>query len=701
MLNTIHSVNHFPIQNRAHVTPRIDPKSAKTAKIINNMAHAIKMAPMAAKPLSRADDTEKKYSDRFYDQYVPFQEVVDLGLENRSDEAHIPLMNLVKNEMGLDIENVVLKDLHKLVKKLYPHKSHQEIQGIIDNAQRLAGRDPKKLLKKIIEEKIVRDQGTYNSLVKRYNRQKRKTYVSKNDAMKLAQEAGKILPLEQYNKILSEFIGKNVSRLSESKLRAELGKIQSGKRWLILAQSLLKGFDKEPSIGLKKYFNTANDAYGKLVLDEYLSNPTRKAELSEKIQQWTARQVAFEIRDILDKKYGIFRERYLNSFEESLYECLLKKDTPEFVPALTYLTENEMVLSPSDTQTTFTDLLMTQFKGERVGKIFNPQTLSDEEFVGEVKSRLNNLLMEKLKETQSHYIHQYDGLIEHYAPATIRGLHDVDDDVVKNLAVEGDYSSVYDIFNNEVSSGARKSLYALGHTGASNRSTTLNFNIASYFATAHGLKSGTPESVWFMIYEPQEALYMSEIESAGAWKEAEVVMPHLGAKKFLGAVKFVVDKSKTNSKNIVLKPVDGFLSDKAKSGEFDKAGMVGELKQVFDYAQHFEKRVEGSPGILKVKRHPKDPKSTMSRVEKIAQHNLIQQFVEGISRYPNEFVHQVLPKKDLPANQAEYLAERAKQRAFVDREDDQRRLERLQKEREKHLALSENYWDKHNVTWIN
>jgi len=636
--------------------------------LISKLAHMVQ----ATLPTEK----EKIYSDRFYDQYVPFHKIVELGLDNRRREAHVPLMNLMKAEMGLDVEKETLGDLHGVVKNLYPEKNDEQVEAIIKNK----GSHPKDVLKTVIRDKIVRDKRSYDALVSRYRSLSFKRSVSKEEGVRCAFDAGTLLPIDVQHKVLSKFLGKNVSKLSERQLKSEFDKIKSSRRWLILAKKFLESFDLEPSSGLKRSFNTVDDAYGKLVLDSYLAKPGNRDKVSQTIQDWTNRKTARKILDELLKVHNFFKFSELDRMEEKLVQCFQKKDTPEFVTALKSLVKDRMISAP-DVQQTFTDILMTQFKREIVKKIFTRENLADPEFLAEVKSRLNNLQMETLKEAQCHQINQYDGLIEHFSPATVRGLHDVDDKVVKQLAIEGDYASIYDIFNHEVSSGARNSLYSRGHTGSSNRSTSLNFNIASYFATSHGMSSGTPKNVWFMIYEPQEALYMSDIEAAGDWKEAEIVMPHLGAKRFLGAVKFEVDQGKTNSKKISLKPVDGFLSDKAKKGEFDATGIVGKVKRLYDYAKAYSDHSTEGLKNMTIARRPRALKSWMSTAQKIAQYKKISAFKQKISEYPNQFVASVLPKKEMPSDHAAYLAERAKQKAFVDLETDLQRAARLEKER--------------------
>lgn len=666
-------------------------KSAQVARIANQILHTIKGVSKTEEPKA------KVYSDRYYSEYVPFDQVVELGLENRRGEAHVPLINLTKKELGIDIESEVLSDFKGLMRSLFPEKSERQREALLARAKKQCRhKAPDSLLKWMIKWDIRSKRQRYEKAGKSVEQLLTKPHVSREEAFELVKQASRLVDQKAAQEVFSSFLGQDVQAMSPSEFARAANKIRSGKRWVLCAKQLLKRFDKRPSRDVKAYFNTVNDAYGKGVLDTYLNSPENKNKLSQALQEWTAKRVA---KGIVDDTFRENRQppEMCNDFQQTLVRCLMQKDGPHFKEHLEACLNHQALKDPQ-VQRRMTERLLSHYQGGKIKKVLSHKTLQDPAVVDMVKRRMNNHMMEALKEAQAKEIYRYDGLIEHYAPATIRGLHDVDDQVVKQLATEGDYASAYDIFNHEVSSGARRSLYARGHTGPSNRSTTLNFNIASYFATSHGMSSGTPENVWFMIYEPQNALYMPNVEAAGAWRESEVVMPHLGAKHFLGAVKYQVDHSQTNKEKIVLKPVDGFLSDKAKKGEFDGTGIVGELKQVFDTAKNFTTGNTAHLSPLSVDRRPEKPKTWMSTAKKIAGWKGIDAFKRKISQVPNRFVGSVLPKKAMPTGRLEYLTERAKQRAFVERESDFETLERLEREKQKNQELFANFWKERSVT---
>src|SRR5262249_23935992 len=106
--------------------------------------------------------------------------------------------------------------------------------------------------------------------------------------------------------------------------------------------------------------------------------------------------------------------------------------------------------------------------------------------ITETKTKINNSLMSFIKRKQYEQSNKYDGLIEHCTPMSVRGLNNVTNEVVQKMSFEGDYSSSHDLFNHEVSSRARASKFARGHTGKSNRSTSLSTKVSAYFGTCMG-----------------------------------------------------------------------------------------------------------------------------------------------------------------------------------------------------------------------
>ena len=343
------------------------------------------------------------------------------------------------------------------------------------------------------------------------------------------------------------------------------------KQQKILYKKLVPLINKQHERESEWYFRFADDQYAKAVVDIFLEDEDRYRYLTQKLRQWADREVSDKIKS----KIGI--ENFTNDPQEiekinQAIDNIVKGVAHPFKEKRS-LVEGLKVLSNS---------FVLKEHGIHISED------SFQQIKAQVKTKINNRLMAFIKRKQYEEINRYDGLQEHFTPMTMRGLADLDRHIVQKLANEGDFPSAHDLFNHEVSSRARRSHYARGHTGKSNRSTTLASKIATYFGTGFGFKSGAKETVWYTIYESKKGLLMSEIEPGGGWKEAEVVTPYLSSNRFLGAVQFTLDKAESQGDTIRLVPSDGFISEKVRNGTYRKEGAVGKIFEFLELAKKFD-----------------------------------------------------------------------------------------------------------------
>lgn len=408
----------------------------------------------------------------------------------------------------------------------------------------------------------------------------------------------------------------------------------------------------------KKFFNYIKDKYAKFVIEKYMAQ--HKAAFSEKV-------VAFGKENVLPRIFRKFDKANIrlpkNDFQ-NLKNCLatLIEDIESNPKTLKNFNALKILMKtlPENVQDIIIDKIMKKRKiGEDSRKRFYGLVLP---VVQDMQEGIRDIALRAIRNAQVQEIYKYDGLIERYLPASIRGLHNVDRKTVEQIALNGDNPKDADLFNFEVASRARKNpTYSVGHTGPSNRSSTLLTNIAMYFASNHGLKSGKPESIWMMVYAPTKGINTTELVDKNVkWTELECATKQLKASHFLGAVQLEVDAENSNKKEVAFKAIGGFVNPKVHQDNFDQEGMEGDIKRYLEVAKHFDRPLPGKTPDLRFSMPKLSSQVSAER----------------------SFFQRIFDKIGLPRDEEKYRQEREKQVQFVRSESPAEKAKRLAKEKE-------------------
>lgn len=469
------------------------------------------------------------------------------------------------------------------------------------------------------------------------------------------------------------------------------------------------------------YFQFVKDSYAKEIVDLFLADDKRREQVVEGLQKWAEEGVAEKLLKKIQVEQYSRDQAAVVEFNETIkiiVKAVSRPDDQAFSlqQALEALTASLLVAGSPQLQATLSRLLISQKEMETELQITDEKKHTINK---RIKVKINNKLMAFIKRRQYEEINHYDGLLEHVVPMTLRGLNgSVEKKTVEKIALEGDYSSTQDLFNHEVNSRARASFYARGHTGKSNRSSTVANKIAAYFATGHGFRYGIADvpTLWFTIYESQKGLMMSEIEPEGGWKEGEIVTPYLKPERFLGAVQFTVDRSSVPQEGqigpIRLIPVDGFASKKVIEGNYRKEGEVGEIAKLLRVAKAFARtddeqkkgelkdffaknEGEGDYYIMKspcyYESFPLQP-ITEEESKKFRKEELLP-YQKKISEYDSDYLKELLPKP-LPAKNFLYKLARVPMRFRAKIETDEEKRSRFVAEKKRLRELTEKYGEK-------
>jgi hypothetical protein len=676
----------------------------------------------------RRSSMSNEISDRYYNRYVPFKEIINLSLDSRGRESNIPLINLFQRVLDIDIQSISQNQLESLTQRCCQQEDDSELKLIfeqifpdkdfeadfqVDHGISLSVKEKKKLIKKILKNQIEKNSNSHQILWTELQSIESGSKVpTLPDLERMTRDGGSRISLEDLKVILCQnMVIESLDPSSVPKpedlppyknsnelLDDLLPRVATDQGRLQITKDVTHKYNRSQKRQLDYHFNFLNDEFGELIVNAYCADSDRKSQLSDTLFKWTNQEVADGIcQSLLVDKGG---NRSNKSFYHKLMDLINNLDKDFCSNKLEHLLKHSFCQNKNFMEKLSSELLTHSDTFARP-PILNLKEVKEQSRL--IRSKINRKCIEVVKKEMFHEINQYDGLIEHFVPATVRGIHDVSIDVIKKLTTEGDYSSAYDLFKHEVSSRARASKYARGHSGSSNRSTTLSNKIATYFATMHGMRGDAPESLWMTIYESQEGLYMSEIEPQGDWKEAEVVTPYLSAQKCLGAVEFKVDHELTTSKNISLKAHDGFLTERGKSGSFEKHGLVEDIKLLFDLAIDFHKAHESENleelrqqigglkpfGIFHFPRRDDrevingelgaDFFGPMTPDQASKQKTVLSDYKKRVSAYDSDFLDKVVPKP-LSEGNFRYRLERTKQRAFAKIESFERAKMRLLKE---------------------
>lgn len=728
-------------------------------------------------------------SNRFYDRYLPFNEIVSLSLDHRGRESNIPLMNFLKDKLKIEVAETIGKDfwgtVHKLcfpisrqelkteLKKIFPHKKFSKLYPRSSSSDIhssevpfLNAEEQALLLKHLLGNKIKKDNALGSQLYK--NLQKFKTAASNSNYTNLELEEMKGLIKKSSNLITRSDLLKvldklkmmaeeyktstlspsslssssspysiNNSAISSSSVNTAPGvdtivsnedlnnqnnqelieqffqmlgnrQIPITPQLLVkMGEEMLGSFDRSKGRHLEYYFNFLDDEYGEKLMQEFLADPFRKKEVIERITNWSNKQLAQKILKQLGVMDSRIPEEDRVQFFNDLLSVIKNVDAhgTRLQKSLQKLISNQLVTKGMiDLKALASQLyLRTDVFNDDTSQ-FSLENVSDEtkfaKIKDKIKTKINRMSMSTIKHAIYEEVIKYDGLIEHATPATIRGLHSRTFEEAVKIATHGDFSSVYDLFRYEVASKARSSKYQRGHTGPSNRSTTLSPKIATYFATKHALNEGIPDSVWFFIYEGGTGIYMSEIEPEGEWREAEIGVPYLMPEWCLGAVQFKV--ANANTDNFLLEAVDGFLTPSGREKKdlsFSQLGMLEEIYKYFILAKHFdEAHLKGGQ-----KKRLSSTYEVKRRFDKnLKDENDKKQASSAYKKYLFEYdsitLKNLLPTKGIPKGHFRYKLSRMLQRKFAALETKTDKEQRLQKERTFLSQLTGQTSDNSNVS---
>lgn len=435
-----------------------------------------------------------------------------------------------------------------------------------------------------------------------------------------------------------------------------------------IKEKILSGLDSATSYIMKKiqtfhprrakyFFNYVKDAYAKKLVNSYLNTPENKETLINEISAWSEQAVMNSILKKLNKSKT--NQLLINQLLPPLESLIRNIDEPLLAENSILKLRNILGEHPKTRKILAQAIVSQEDFNDNLEKIFMKAPMSS--IYDRIKEQLYSRKLSKIKKAQARAIYQYDGLIERSLPASVRGLHGLDKDTIKQIALKGDKSKEDELLNFEVASYARYNKdYAPGHTGASNRSSTPLTDIANYFATKHGLRRGKPESTWIMIFESTKGLNMTEIvDKSVGWTEFEFATPELSAKKFLGAVKLEVDEKRSNKNDIQLKAVNGFVAPRVHKGKYNKAGIEGDIANMLDMAKFYDKPKKYAQPNLDIKLPRKIEKHCQDRT-------LFQRFYDMLG---------------LSSSRKRYMKQRAKQLEFVQTETPEARQKRLQQEK--------------------
>lgn len=452
-----------------------------------------------------------------------------------------------------------------------------------------------------------------------------------------------------------------------------------------LYKQLVPLIDKQHEREAEWYFRFGDDSYAKAVVDSFLGDKEHYNQFTKKLRQWAEKAVAEKIK----RKIGIE-----NFTSDPLEIKKINQAIDNIVKGVAHPFKSKRSLVNEGLKTLSDSSVLKE----------HGISISEENFQqvkNQVKTGVNNALMAFLKRKQYEEINRYDGLQEHFTPMSMRGLANLDRSTVQKIAKEGDFPSAHDLFNHEVSSRARRSYYARGHTGKSNRSTTIASKIATYFGTGFGFKRGIKETIWYTIYESKKGLFMSEIEPEGGWKEAEIVTPYLKPNRFLGAVQFTVDKAESERETIRLVPSDGFISEKVRNGTYRKEGAVGKIFEFLELAKKFDPLNEEEKAALHktffldrssdyiFEKYPKyygpQPMTKEENDEFIK--TKLRPFQQKVSSYESSHLKEFLPKP-LPSRNFNYKLGRLPQRYLAKVETEEEKGVRHARERKRARELT-------------
>jgi hypothetical protein len=418
------------------------------------------------------------------------------------------------------------------------------------------------------------------------------------------------------------------------------------------------------------FFNSIKDKYAKMIVDKYMAK--NKATFLTKTIAFAKSNLPNKIYKKFDKQNIRLNKNDFNNLKNILNVLVNNIEDPIKTRANITLLKNFLKTQPVNVQTIILEKMM-QRKSIKEDLLKRFTITSPAGLTADFQSKINANALNEIKKTQAQEIYTYDGFIERYLPASVRGLHDVDRKVVEQIALQGDNAKPEDLFNFELASRARPNeTYQVGHTGPSNRSSTTLANIAMYFASNHGLKRGAPKTMWVMIYESTKGINTTElVDKSVKWTECEFATTQLKPSRFLGAVQFALDPSKSDDKNIAFKAVAGFVSPRVHQGNYNKSGIEGNIKQFLDIAQYYDKPATTKKPELEFKL-PKN-KNQVS-----ADRTLFQRFVDKLG---------LSDKKEV------YLKEREAQKQFVQAETPQEKAKRLAEEKKK-LAFWQGFSEK-------
>lgn len=361
---------------------------------------------------------------------------------------------------------------------------------------------------------------------------------------------------------------------------------------------LQKAITKSNPTYAKRFFNFVKDKYAKSIVSQYFSKQDNKDKFIEQTTQLAKNEFVNKITQKLEAQHFTPSTELKNVLKNLVSEI---EDSSRTLVNIYYL-KREMAKLPVNAQKIVLDNILQKSKlNEDLLNTFNQAP--DVNLIPYLQEKVNSVGAQLIKNKQAQEIYKYDGLVERIIPASIRGLNDVDRSVIEGIALKGDNSKVEDLFNFEVASGVRPNkTYNVGHTGASNRSSTTLANIAMYFASKHGLKHGKPQSTWVMIYESTKGINTTElVDEKVSWTEFEFATTQLKPGRFLGAVQFELDEANSDKNNIAFKAVDGFVNPKVHNNDYRKEGIEGDIKSFLDIAKHYDKPNQQSKPSLDFK----------------------------------------------------------------------------------------------------
>ncbi|MBI2791187.1 MAG: hypothetical protein HYX61_04445 [Gammaproteobacteria bacterium] len=340
----------------------------------------------------------------------------------------------------------------------------------------------------------------------------------------------------------------------------------------------------------KRFFNFVKDKYAKSVVNKFFSKPANIDKFVQETTKFAKKEIVHKILGKCKKEKIVLPSTQYKPLKNALDK--LVNEIEDNTKTLANINSLKTVMAglPANVQEIVLNRIVQRKKLDEDLVATFAQPISAD-LLANIQGKVSNYGIHLIKNKQAQEVYKYDGLIERIVPASIRGLYDVDRSVVESIALKGDTSKVEDLFNFEVASSARKNkTYKVGHTGSSNRSSTTLANIAMYFASKHGLKHGKPKSTWVMIYESSKGINTTElVDKKVDWTEFEFASTELKPGRFLGAVKFEVDDTNSDKRNIAFKAVDGFVAPKVHTGNYRKEGIDGDIKNFLEIAKHYDK----------------------------------------------------------------------------------------------------------------